>query len=109
MGKEVETEAGIKNQEFQGRARSDQLDPGNFTTQYMRNPDMVYVVKMEYVSKINIFGLKIMGKSGLEKTFMKFLHSQSLVRKIFFNFIERRFISRNCKFSNENDLLFAHG
>ena len=23
----------------------------------MRNPDMVYVLKMEYVSKINIFGL----------------------------------------------------
>ena len=27
-------------------------------TQYMRNPDLVYVLKMEYVSKINIFGLK---------------------------------------------------
>ena len=28
---------------------------------------MVYVLKMEYVSKINIFGLKMMVKSGLEK------------------------------------------
>ena len=38
-------------------------------TQYMRNPDMVYVLKMEYVSKSNIFGLKMMVKSGLEKYF----------------------------------------
>ena len=45
-------------------------------TQYMRNPDMVYVLKMEYVSKINIFGLKMMVKSGLEKIFLKFLHAQ---------------------------------
>ena len=35
----------------------------------MRNPGMVYVVKMEYVSKINIFGLNMMVKSGLEKIF----------------------------------------
>ena len=33
----------------------------------MRNPDMVYVLKMEYVSKINIFGLNMMVQSGLEK------------------------------------------
>ena len=38
----------------------------HFNTQYMRNPDMVYVLKMEYVSKINIFGLNMMVKSGLE-------------------------------------------
>ena len=35
---------------------------------------MVYVLKMEYVSRINIFGLKIMVRSGLEKNFLKFLH-----------------------------------
>ena len=28
---------------------------------------MVYILKMEYVSKINIFGLNMMVKSGLEK------------------------------------------
>ena len=28
---------------------------------------MVYVLEMEYVSKINIFGRKMMVKSGLEK------------------------------------------
>ena len=48
----------------------------SFNKQYMRNPDMVYVLKMEYVSKINIFGLKLMVKSGLEKIFLKFLHAQ---------------------------------
>ena len=47
-------------------------------TQYMRNPDMVYLLKMEYVPKINIFGLNMMVKSGLEKIFLKFLHAQGL-------------------------------
>jgi hypothetical protein len=37
----------------------------------MRNPDMVYIPKMEYVPKINIFGLKMMVKSGLEKIFLE--------------------------------------
>ena len=39
---------------------------------------MVYVLKMEYVSKINIFGQNMMVKSGLEKIFLKFLHAQGL-------------------------------
>ena len=39
---------------------------------------MVYLLKMEYVSKFNILGLKMMVKSGLEKIFLKFLHAQSL-------------------------------
>ena len=30
---------------------------------------MVYVLKMEYVSKINIFGLNMMVKSGLKNIF----------------------------------------
>ena len=47
-------------------------------TQYMGNSDMPYVLKMEYVSKINNFGQKMMMKSGLEKIFLKFLHAQSL-------------------------------
>ena len=29
-------------------------------TQYMRNSNFVYVLKMEYVPKMNIFGLKMM-------------------------------------------------
>ena len=45
----------------------------------MRNPDMVYVLKMEYVSKINIFDLNMMVKSGLE-----FFFWNSSMRKAFF-------------------------
>jgi hypothetical protein len=32
----------------------------SINTQYMRNSNFVYILKMEYVPKINIFGLKIM-------------------------------------------------
>ena len=59
-------------------------------TQYMRNPDMVYVLKMEFVSKINIFGLKIMVKSGLEKFILKSLHAGSWS----FLFLNLRFSSK---------------
>jgi hypothetical protein len=52
---------------------------------------------MEYVSKINIFGLKMMVNSGLEKIILKFLH----VKNYCF-FIHKN--AQNCKFSNENDL-----
>ena len=45
---------------------------------------MVYILKMEYVSNINIFGLKMMMKSGLEKIFLKFLHAHGLFIKIRF-------------------------
>ena len=44
--------------------------------QYVKNPTMVYSVKMEYVSKTTIFGLKMMVKSGLEKILLKFLHAE---------------------------------
>ena len=37
---------------------------------------------MEYVPKINIFGLKMMVKSGLEKIFLKFLHALFTDHKI---------------------------
>ena len=43
---------------------------------YVTNSYFVCVLKMEYVPKITIFGLKMMVKSGLEKTFLKFLHAQ---------------------------------
>ena len=35
----------------------------------MINSTIVYPFKMEYVSKLNIFGLKMMVKSGLKKYF----------------------------------------
>ena len=40
---------------------------------------MGYVLKMEYVPKINIFGLKMMVKSGLEKIFLIFLLAQAFL------------------------------
>ena len=33
---------------------------------------------MEYVSKLNVFGLKMMVKSGLEKIVLKFFHVQDI-------------------------------
>ena len=56
----------------------------------MRNSNLVYVPKMEYVHKVNIFGLKMMVKSGLEK-----------------NIFTAKNNAKNCKFSNKNDLLCA--
>ena len=53
-------------------------------TQYLRNPDFIYVLKMEYVHKMDIFGLKMMVKSGLEKIFLKFLHAQSPFQTLLF-------------------------
>jgi hypothetical protein len=47
-------------------------------TQYMRNSNFVYVLEMEYLHKINGFGLKMMVKSGLEKNILKFLHAQAI-------------------------------
>ena len=44
----------------------------------MRNSTIVYPVKVEYGSEIsNIFVLKMMMKSGLEKTFLRFLHAHN--------------------------------
>ena len=51
---------------------------------------IAYLVKMEYVSKLNIFGLKMMVKSG-PKNILKFLHmlvlpkiANSVVKNTFF-------------------------
>ena len=43
-------------------------------TQYMTNSTLVCPVKIEYVTKNDILGLKMMMKSGLEKIILKFLH-----------------------------------
>jgi hypothetical protein len=49
---------------------------------------------MEYVPKINIFGLKMMVKSGLEKIFLKSLHARRLFRKIFFTLEKGGFLPK---------------
>jgi hypothetical protein len=43
----------------------------------MRDSRFVYLLKKEYVSKTNIFGLKMMVKSGLENIILKFLYAQN--------------------------------
>ena len=52
----------------------------------MTNSTLVYPVKMEYVYKINIFGLKMMVKSGLENspwaTHFLLIHFTSFLHKI---------------------------
>ena len=48
-----------------------------FNTQYMTNSTLVCPVKIEYVTKNNIFGLKMMMKSGLDEIILKFLHAQA--------------------------------
>ena len=50
----------------------------------MRNSTILCPVKMEYGPEINMFVLKMMMKSALEKIFLKFLHAQSLFQKVFF-------------------------
>ena len=47
-------------------------------TQYMTNSTLVCPVKIEYVTKNDIFCLKRMMKSGLEKIILKFLHAQAI-------------------------------
>ena len=79
---QITVEYRVTPRPFSGSSEQGEIAPPNFgrndtklspskglNTQYMRNPDMVYILKMEYVSKINIFGLKMMVKSGLEKYF----------------------------------------
>ena len=48
-------------------------------TQCITNSILVCLVKIEYVTKNNIFGLKMMMKSGLEKIILKFLHTQAIL------------------------------
>ena len=48
----------------------------SFNTSYLTDSYIIYTLEMESVSKITIFGLKMMAnrvKSGLEKIFLKFL------------------------------------
>ena len=61
---------------------------------------IVYVLKMEYVSKVNIFGLKMMVKSGLGKIFLKFLHVGE-----YFPLLHKSV--ENHKYSNKNNYLPA--
>ena len=61
---------------------------------------MVYVLKMEYVPKINIFGLKMMVKIEIPPYAKPFLENHLY-------FIQRWIFTQYCKFSNKNDLFCA--
>ena len=58
------------------------------------------MVKMESIPEINIFGLKMMVKSGLEIFFLKFLHAGD------YFFLLHKSV-QNHKFSNKNNHLPA--
>ena len=45
---------------------------------YLTGLDIFFTFKLEFVSKITIFGLKMMVKSGLEKIFLKLLHVEAI-------------------------------
>ena len=56
---------------------------GHFSTpntpEYATASYFVYVLKIEYLSKNTIFGLKMMVKSGVEKFILKSLHADKIV------------------------------
>ena len=59
---------------------------------------------MEYLSKVNIFGLKVMVKSGLEKIVLKFLHAQAVSIKWIYYIEKHRVTNSVIKMA-----FFAHG
>ena len=57
--------------------------------------------QLEYVTRKNIFGIKIMMKSGLEKIFFKY--PKPFSNKLVYN-IKRRIFAQSYKFSNINHI-----
>ena len=53
-------------------------DAFQLNTSYLTDSYIIFTLKMESVSKIKNFGLKMMVKSGLEKIFLKFLHAEAI-------------------------------
>ena len=47
-------------------------------TSYLTNSYIIFTLKMKSVSKITIYGYKMMVKSGLQKIFLKFLHVEAI-------------------------------
>ena len=65
-------------------------------TSYLTDSYIMFILKMESVSKNTIFGPKMMVKSGLEKIFLKFIHAGD-----YFPLLHKS--ARNHKFSNKNN------
>ena len=68
----------------------------------MTNSTLVSPVKMEYVTKNNIFALKMMIKSGLDNSSMR---KPFYIKWIYL--IERRSFDQKYKFSNKNGMVSA--
>ena len=49
-----------------------------FSTFHLTDSYIIFTLKMESISKNTIVGLKMTVKSGLEKIFLKFLHSEDV-------------------------------
>ena len=77
--------------------QSPSLVPFLLNTSDLTDSYIIFTLKMEFVSKNTIFGLKLMVKSGLEFFFVKFLHALSI---IWIYLIERRSFGQKYKFSN---------
>ena len=75
-------------------------DIGKLNTLYGCYSTLAFTLKMEFVSKITIFGLKMVVKSGLEKIFLKFLHAGD-----YFPLLHQS--AQNDKFSNKNNYIPA--
>ena len=84
---------------WKGKAREN-LNVIKWIYAYLTDSYIVYTLKMESVSKVTIFGLKMMVKSGLEKIFLKFLHAGD-----YFSLLHKSV--QNHKFSNKNNHLPA--
>ena len=67
---------------------------------YLTNSNIFFTLKIESVSIITMFGLKMMVKSGLVKTFLKFLHAGD-----YFPLLHKS--AQNHKFSYKNNYLSA--
>ena len=62
------------------------------------------MLKMEIVSQINIFGLRMMMKRGSEQIFSKFLHEKKPFSDLQIHFIKRRIFVLNYKFIDKNGI-----
>ena len=67
----------IEKLDFMLSFESSLLEQGT-TYLYVTDSTLVCPVKMEYGPENNIFVLKMMVKSGLEKIILKFLHAQAV-------------------------------
>ena len=67
-----------KSDDFRNRSSTSKYKSLFLNTSYLTDSGIVFTLKMESVSKMTFFGLKMMVKSGLEKIILKFLHALTM-------------------------------